>query len=289
MIIAIDGPAGSGKSSTARAVAARLGFTFLDTGAMYRAVTLKCLRKGVPATDLEALGKIVSAMEIRFEGVPPDVRVFMDGEDVSQAIRSDEVTKNVSDYCAPAVVRTRLVERQRTIAAGKSVVAEGRDIGTVVFPEADLKFYMDASVEERARRRQRDFLRLGISKSMDDLVAEISARDEKDSSRENSPLCKAADAEAVDTTGMALEDQINYVINKAVALAKKQASFHGTLSLQPLTSRSSTLYGRFNSRRRQDPYRCRCIGKIGGFKRFRRGFLHAGSGGAGAQGLQQIA
>lgn len=220
MVIAIDGPAGSGKSSTAKAVAAKLGITFLDTGAMYRTVTLKCLRNGIPATDLKALGEIVSAMDISFAGVPPEMRVFMDGEDVSLAIRSDEVTKNVSDYCAPAVVREKMVEQQRRIAAGHSVVAEGRDIGTVVFPDADLKFYMDASVEERARRRQKDFVKLGISKSLVELVAEISARDQKDSTRENSPLCKAADAESVDTTGMSLDDQIDFIIKKAAALAK---------------------------------------------------------------------
>lgn len=219
MIIAIDGPAGSGKSSTAKAVAAQLGFTFLDTGAMYRAVTLKCLRKGVPATDHKALGEIVAAMEISFAGVPPEVHVFMDGEDISKAIRSDEVTKNVSDFCAPTVVRTQLVEQQRKIAAGRSVVAEGRDIGTVVFPKADLKFYMDASVEERARRRQRDFSELGISKTIEELVSDIAARDKKDSSRDNSPLCRAEDAETVDTTGMSLDEQIQYVVNKAVALA----------------------------------------------------------------------
>lgn len=221
MIIAIDGPAGSGKSSTAKAVAAQLGFTFLDTGAMYRAVTLKCLRMAVPATDHKALGEIVASMDISFAGVPPEMLVFMDGEDVSKAIRSDEVTKNVSDYCAPAVVRKQLVEQQHKIAAGRSVVAEGRDIGTVVFPNADLKFYMDASVEERARRRQRDFLQLGILKSIDELIADISARDKKDSSRDNSPLCRAKDAELVDTTGMTLDEQIQYVVKKAVALAGK--------------------------------------------------------------------
>jgi len=220
MIIAIDGPAGSGKSTTAKAAAAKLGFTFLDTGAMYRAVTLKCLRNGVPSTDHHRLGEIVSAMEISFAGTPPDVMVFMDGEDVSTAIRSDEVTKNVSDYCAPAVVRTRLVEQQRKIAAGRSVVAEGRDIGTVVFPGADIKLYMDASVEERARRRQSDFKKMGIDKTIEELVADITTRDKKDSSRDNSPLCRADNAELVDTTGMTLDDQIQFVVDKAVALLK---------------------------------------------------------------------
>jgi CMP/dCMP kinase len=220
--IAIDGPAGSGKSSTAKAVAARLGFTFLDTGAMYRAITLKCLRANVPATDDDALSTIVATTKIEFTGVPPTMRVFMDGEEVTEAIRSDEVTKNVSDYCAPKVVRDRLVDQQRNIAEGRSVVCEGRDIGTVVFPDADLKFYMTASVEERARRRQGDFLRMGITKTVAELIDEINRRDRKDSTRANSPLCKAADAEEVDTTGMSLEEQVQYVVDKTVALAQKR-------------------------------------------------------------------
>jgi CMP/dCMP kinase len=215
MIIAIDGPAGSGKSSTAKAVAARLGITLLDTGAMYRAMTLKCLRKGISASDHAALTKVMDSTELIFEGKPPEMRMFMDGEDVTAAIRSDEVTKNVSDYCAPMVVRRQMVTQQRKIAAGKSVVCEGRDIGTVVFPDADLKFFMVASVEERARRRQKDFSVLGVAKSVTELAAEISARDTKDSTRENSPLRKAADAEEIDTTRMTLDEQVDYIVNKA--------------------------------------------------------------------------
>jgi cytidylate kinase len=221
MIIAIDGPAGSGKSSTAKAVATRLGFTFLDTGAMYRAVTLKCLRLGIPATDHGALERAMTGMTIAFSGTLPEVRTILNGEDVSEAIRSDEVTKNVSDYCAPAVVRKQLVEQQHRIAAGTSVVCEGRDIGTVVFPSADLKFYMVASVEERARRRQRDFEVMGIRKSIPELVAEISARDKKDSTRQNSPLTMASDAEQIDTTTMTLQEQVDYIVNKAVARVQR--------------------------------------------------------------------
>ena len=202
MIIAIDGPAGSGKSSTAKAVAARLGITYLDTGAMYRVITLKSLREGITATDETALGKLCSRTVISFEGIVPEVKVFMDGEDVTDAIRSDEVTKNVSDYCAPLAVRTAMVEQQRTFAKGHSVVLDGRDIGTVVFPDADLKFFMTASVEERARRRMHDFAKLGISKTIGELIEEIALRDKKDSTRAISPLCKAADAEEVDTTRM---------------------------------------------------------------------------------------
>jgi cytidylate kinase len=217
MVIAIDGPAGSGKSSTAKLVALRLGILFLDTGAMYRVITLKALREGIAATDLTALADLVSRTEISFQGVPPAVRVLMDGEDVSDAIRGDAVTKNVSDFCAPGVVRTALVAQQRRIAGGQSVVCEGRDIGTVVFPGADLKFYMVASVEERARRRQLDFEKLGVAKSIEELIVEIRERDRKDSTRQNSPLCKAADAEEIDTTAKTLEEQIALIVEKALA------------------------------------------------------------------------
>jgi len=224
MIIAIDGPAGSGKSSTARAVAARLGITYLDTGAMYRAITLKCLRLGISSQDTEALAKLTSQTVISFTGVPPESHIWMDGEDVSLQIRSDEVTRNVSDYCAPSVVREALVKQQREIGKNNSVVCEGRDIATVVFPDADLKFFMVASVEERARRRQKDFEKLGIHKSIDELKEEISLRDHKDSTRENSPLQKAADAEEIDTTNMTLESQIEYIVNRAAALIQAKSA-----------------------------------------------------------------
>ncbi|HLV31862.1 MAG TPA: (d)CMP kinase [Chitinispirillaceae bacterium] len=215
MIIAIDGPAGSGKSSTAKAVASRLKITFLDTGAMYRAITLKCLREGVAASDESALAGIISNTRIDFEGVPPDMRVLLDGEDITEAIRGEDVTANVSDYCVPVVVREELVRQQREIGHKGSVVCEGRDIGTVVFPDADLKFFMVASVQERARRRQKDFELLGIKKTLEELEKEISLRDYKDSSRKISPLKKADDAVEMDTTGMTLEQQIELIVNAA--------------------------------------------------------------------------
>lgn len=215
MIIAIDGPAGSGKSSTAKAVASRLKITFLDTGAMYRAITLKCLREGVAASDESALAGIISNTRIDFDGVPPDTRVLLDGEDVTEAIRGEEVTANVSDYCVPVIVREELVRQQREIGHRGSVVCEGRDIGTVVFPDADLKFFMVASVQERARRRQKDFELLGIRKTLEELEKEISLRDHKDSSRKISPLKKADDAVELDTTGMTLEQQIDLIVKEA--------------------------------------------------------------------------
>lgn len=215
LVIAIDGPAGSGKSSTAKLVAQRLGILHLDTGAMYRAVTLKCLRRGIPHGDHGAIAELVSNIGISFTGAPAAMRVLMDGEDVTSAIRSDEVTKNVSDYCTVPAVRKVLVDLQRKIGKGGPLVCEGRDIGTVVFPKARLKFFMVASDEERARRRQKDFAAMGIKKSLDELVDEIRARDHKDSSRENSPLCKADDAEEIDTTNMTLDQQVKYIVDKA--------------------------------------------------------------------------
>jgi cytidylate kinase len=155
---------------------------------------------------------------LSFTGSPPEMRLWMDDEDVSEAIRSDTVTKNVSDYCAIAIVREELVGLQRKIAEGQSVVCEGRDIGTVVFPHAELKFFMVASIEERARRRQKDFERIGVKKELRELEAEIAQRDLKDSTRSNSPLTKAVDAEELDTTDMSIDEQVRYIVGKAQKL-----------------------------------------------------------------------
>ncbi|MGB7568403.1 MAG: (d)CMP kinase [Chitinivibrionales bacterium] len=218
MIIAIDGPAGSGKSSTARMVAQALKILHLDTGAMYRAITLKCLRQGIAFTDTDAMGIIMRQTSIAFTGTSPDMRVWMDGEDVTGAIRGDEVTKRVSDYCTVPVVREELVGLQRKIAEGQSVVCEGRDIGTVVFPDADLKFFMVASIEERARRRKIDFERMGIKKDVTEIIAEITERDRKDSTRRQSPLKKADDAVEIDTTHLSINEQVALIVEKAKAL-----------------------------------------------------------------------
>jgi cytidylate kinase len=214
MVIAIDGPAGSGKSSTAKLVAQKLGIRHLDTGAMYRAITLKCLRNGVSYRDVSSLTDCVKNTSIELTGAPPDMQVWMDGNEVTDAIRSDEVTKNVSDYCKPQVVRSELVSQQRAIGNITAVVCEGRDIGTVVFPDAELKIFMVASAEERARRRQRDFEKIGVKKTLDELIKDIEARDEKDSTREISPLRKAEGAIELDTTDLTLEEQVEYIVNK---------------------------------------------------------------------------
>jgi CMP/dCMP kinase len=215
MIIAIDGPAGSGKSSTAKLVAARLGILHLDTGAMYRAITLKCLRSGLDWHDEAKIADMLKTTDITFPGTPPSVKIRMDGEDVSVAIRSDDVTKNVSDFCTVPAVRRVLVDLQRKIGKNSDTVCEGRDIATVVFPKAELKFFMVASVEERAKRRQKDFEKIGVTKSIAELVADIETRDHKDSTREISPLVKADDAIEIDTTSMTLDEQVQFIVDLA--------------------------------------------------------------------------
>lgn len=215
MIIAIDGPAGSGKSSTAKKVASDLGFLHLDTGAMYRAITLKCLRENIDYKDNDSLKKCVDNTTLSFEKVDGEMHMFLDGVDVAKEIRTDEVTKNVSDYCAPLVVREALVEQQRQIGSGQDTVCEGRDMGTVVFPKAELKFYMVASVEARAERRVKDFAKIGETKSIAELITDIEERDRKDSSRANSPLYQAEDAILLDTTDLQFDEQVAFIVNKA--------------------------------------------------------------------------
>jgi cytidylate kinase len=220
MIIAIDGPAGSGKSSTARIVAEKLGILHLDTGAMYRAITLKCLRQNITCKNIQALANCVNNTVIEFSDVPPNMKVLLDGKDVSVKIRSEEITQNVSDYCKPAVVREALVKQQRLMAQNRDVICEGRDIGTVVFPRAELKFFMVASIEERALRRKKDLEKIGIHKTLKELIKEIELRDHKDSKRKNSPLMKAHDAEEIDTTSMTLDMQVEYIVSKIHKLMK---------------------------------------------------------------------
>lgn len=213
MIIAIDGPAGSGKSTTAKLVAKKLGILHLDTGAMYRMVTLKGLQSGIAYTDPESLGKMAQTMKIRFDVESGKQRVWMDGQDVTADIRSREVTANVSDYCAVPVVREILVDQQRKIGKSQSTVLEGRDIGTVVFPDADFKFFLVADIAERAKRRQKELAGKGVQKDLEELKADIAERDRKDSTREHSPLRKADDAIEIDTSNLTIEEQVERIVD----------------------------------------------------------------------------
>nr|HQI77537.1 (d)CMP kinase [Candidatus Latescibacterota bacterium] len=200
MVVAIDGPASSGKSTTAREVAKVLGFTHIDTGAMYRALTLAALRRNVRLEDDEELMRL--AREVRIElgqenGVP---WVKLDGEDVSQAIRTPEVDRHVSRVSEVAGVREEIVRQQRVLAGSRDVVMEGRDIGTVVFPNAEVKVFLVADPVTRARRRKAELEQRGIVKPLEEILSEIVRRDEYDSSRAVSPLKRAEGAEDLDTS-----------------------------------------------------------------------------------------
>ena len=212
MIIAIDGPAGSGKSTIAREVAKRLGMHYLDTGAMYRTVALLALEAGLLPDRIPDAAELASRSDLRFVDRADDLtRAFIGDREVTDDIRGREVSKAVSPVSADGAVRTLLTARQRAEAARGDVVVEGRDTGTVVFPNADVKVYLVASIEERARRRRAQLLAQGSDQSVEELVADIAARDAYDSGRALAPLCKADDAVEIDTTGMTIAEVIQEV------------------------------------------------------------------------------
>ncbi len=208
--IAIDGPAGAGKSTVAREVSRRLGIKYLDTGAMYRAITLKVLRENIKLEDTTALVRVLENTKIQ---LGDDNGVFLDGEDVTEEIRSSGVNGLVSPVSAISSVRRHLVSVQQAIAAeSDGIIMEGRDIGSRVMPDADYKFYLDASIEERARRRCREQLEKGITLSLEAVGAEIKNRDNIDSQREDSPLAIVDDALVVDTTGMTFDEVVDKIV-----------------------------------------------------------------------------
>jgi cytidylate kinase len=207
MVIAIDGPAGAGKSTVARAVAAELGFTYLDSGAMYRSVALAAREAGVDADDAAALGPLAAGLEIGFDGR----RVLLGGRDVTEAIRSPEASADASRVSVHPAVRDAMVDRQRALIEAGDYVAEGRDIGTVVSPDAPLKIFLTASDEERARRRAAE-----TGEDVESVLAAQRRRDARDTEREHGALRPAADAVELDTTGLSLEE----VVGRVVALAR---------------------------------------------------------------------
>jgi cytidylate kinase len=209
MVIAIDGPAGAGKSTVARAVAAELGFTYLDSGAMYRSVALAAREAGVDADDGAALGPLAAGLEIGFDGR----RVLLGGRDVSEEIRRSEVTSDASRVSVHPAVREAMVARQQELIAAGDYVAEGRDIGTVVSPDAPLKVFLTASDEERARRRAAE-----TGEDFETVLAAQKGRDARDTEREHGALRAADDAEELDTTGLSLEE----VVGRVVALARER-------------------------------------------------------------------
>lgn len=218
--IAIDGPAGSGKSTTAKLLAARLGYRYLDTGAMYRALTWFAAQNGVAPSDGPRLRKLAEALIIAFETLPEVNKVFINGQEVTDNIRTPMVTELVSEVSAHPGVRLAMVTKQRELAQEGGVVAEGRDTTTVVFPDADVKVYMDSSPKTRAERRLIDLAKLGVSTSLEELEADIKRRDDHDSGREHSPLRKAKDAYQIDTTNMTIEEQVDKVFGLLKAVLK---------------------------------------------------------------------
>lgn len=224
MIIAIDGPSGAGKSTVAKAVARKLGFSCLDTGAMYRAVAWQALHEGMALEDVEGLGRIARDCEIAFVHEPGDPMpkgVTIGGEDVSAAIRTAEIDRAVSPVSAVPEVRAALVAQQQRIGRSGDYVVEGRDIGTVVFPEAPVKVFLTASAEERAHRRVRQNVDRGVgSIDYNEVLADIRRRDDYDSSRATSPLKPADDAVLMDSTGRYIED----IIDDIAALARQKGA-----------------------------------------------------------------
>lgn len=212
-IVTIDGPAGSGKSTTARLVAQKLGCLYLDTGAMYRAVTVNVLRNQISLGDPDWIGRVAEKSMIQLHPSKMGTQVFLNGEDVTKEIRYPEVDQAVGPVCEVPRVREVMVDCQREIGKKGHVVAEGRDVGTIVFPDADVKFYMIASIEKRVRRRQDDLKKQGIEISFDQLKKDIERRDKRDSQRENSPLMQAEDAILLDTTNLSVADQVAFVID----------------------------------------------------------------------------
>ncbi len=208
LIVAIDGVSGSGKSSTAREVARRLGIRHIDTGAMYRAHTLLALQKSLPPENVKGLVEVARGMALRFE--EPN-RVWVNGEDVSEAIRGPEVSSRVSDYCQAEPVREVLVAAQRRLGLEAPSVVEGRDIGTVVFPDAEFKFYMTAHPEVRAKRRLMELNDTNNQSTLAAILENIQQRDQKDSSRVHSPLILAPDAQVIDTSNLTFEQQVTII------------------------------------------------------------------------------
>lgn len=213
MQVAIDGPASSGKSTISKLIAKKTNFLYLDTGAMYRATTLEFLRNNISVDDEKAIEELLDNLDISFKNTEDGQLVFLNGDDVTREIRDLEVTRNVSEISAIKAVRVKLVQMQRELAENHSIIMDGRDIGTVVLPNAELKIFLVASVKERALRRYRENQEKGIELSLEKLEEEIAHRDFLDSTRKESPLKKADDAIEIDTTSLSIQEVVFKITN----------------------------------------------------------------------------
>lgn len=221
LVIAIDGPAASGKTTTARLVAGRLGYLHLDTGAMYRAVAVKVVRSGMNPEDRAAVCALLPATRVELRREEDKLRVLLDGEDVTESVRSPAVTRAVSAVSSIPEVREAMVREQRRLGAAGGVVLEGRDIGTVVFPDADLKIFLVADLRARARRRQQEEEARGVHVTLDALMQDLERRDRLDSTRNTAPLRKASDAVELDTSAMTIEEQVTAVVRRAEEILRR--------------------------------------------------------------------
>ena len=213
LIIAIDGPAASGKSTTARLLAQHLGYIYIDTGAMYRAVTLAILRKRTAIDDQATITKIAQKLDIQLKMRKKKLQTFLNDEDVSDAIRTPEIDEVISLISSYKQLREIMVEKQRQIAQAGGIVMDGRDIGTVVLPNAQIKIFMNADLDSRAKRRYEELHEKGIVSSLKQIKNEIEQRDHLDSTRETSPLMPATDAHIIDTTNLTIDEQVNAVLD----------------------------------------------------------------------------
>jgi cytidylate kinase len=215
LVVAIDGPSGAGKSTAGRAVAERLGYVFLDTGAMYRALALAALREGIPLDDAAAVAALAGRVRLDLQ---PGGAVILDGQDVTSALRTQEVGAAASRVSVHPSVRRHMVARQREMGQAGGVVMDGRDIGTAVFPDADVKFYVDAHPRQRAMRRHEELAQRGLPSDLDTIEREIRERDHADSTRAESPLTRAPDAIHLDTTELGLEEVVRRMLAAVEAL-----------------------------------------------------------------------
>lgn len=222
LIIAIDGPAGSGKSTLAKGVAKQLGYLYLDTGAMYRAITWVALKNKVDLKQIKKLQEIASKSKLELQQVGDQTKVCVNGQDVSEEIREPLISNHVSTVAKVKEVRDCMVAHQRRIGEQGGVVLEGRDIGTVVFPHADIKFYVEANMQERARRRQIELKEMGIELSVEKLVRDLRQRDSVDQSREVSPLKPAEDAIRIDSTNLTIQEKTDLALSHIQKVLKEK-------------------------------------------------------------------
>lgn len=221
LIITIDGPAGSGKSTTAKALAQKLNYIYLDTGAMYRAITLKVIRKGITESRSDEVDNLLLNTGVSLKRKNSSLLVLLDGEDVSDQIRSPEVDIEIGWVCQVPAVRDLLVDMQQKIGRNGGIVAEGRDMGTVVFPDAECKFFLVAGIKERGRRRWLEMNARGINISQDQITADLSRRDKIDSQRKLSPLQKAPDSIEIDTSNLTIQQQTDLIFQKIKGMSLK--------------------------------------------------------------------